>query len=278
MPETIIVGVTDAPSAQSAQDWAVRRAERTAGSLELVAVVGGAIGAVGEDDVVERVVAQARTALDAEASRITASGVPATARTVAGDPVGVLVDASETAALLVIGGEPRGHGHRGRHGARIAAGAHCPVVVVPPAEEADADRRGVVVGVDGSDASEAAIAFAAGEAARRGEELTLLAAWLPVALPGDFGVYPDTYLTDLAGVTRASVDAVLARVSEAHPGLVVRADVQEGDAAEVIAARARTAALTVVGSHGRGALARFLLGSVSEEVIGRLAGPTVVVR
>ncbi|MCC4908190.1 universal stress protein [Microbacterium sp. cx-59] len=278
MPGTIVVGVADAPSSQSALEWAVERARRTGETVELVAVVGGAVGVVGEDDVVDRLVTRARTALDAEASGLTASGLSVTARAVAGDPVGVLVEASATADLLVIGGEARGHGRRGHHGARIAAGAHSPVVVVPATSAADAERRGIVVGVDGSDASAAAIEFAAAEAARGGDALTLVSAWLPVAVPGDFGVYPDTYLTDLAGVTEAAVDAVTERIRAAHPDLTVRAAVVEGDPAEVIAEHARKARLTVVGSHGRGALARFLLGSVSEEVIGRLAGPTAVVR
>lgn len=279
MPGTIVVGVSDAPSSRSAREWAVRRAERTGERLELVQVVGGAVGAVGEDAVVERLVAAARTALEAEAAELSAPGIAASARVAAGDPIALLVQASADAALLVIGGEPRGHGHRGRHGARIAAGAHSPVVVVPDSGEADAEpRRGIVVGVDGSGESDAATDFAATEAARLGEELTLLSAWLPVAVPGDFGVYPDTYLTDLADVTQASVDRVLERVRATHPGLEVQAAVEEGDPAEVLAARARTARLTVVGSHGRGAFARFLLGSVSEEVIARLAGPTAVVR
>jgi nucleotide-binding universal stress UspA family protein len=278
MSGTIVVGVSDAPSSRSARDWAVRRAEGTGERLELVQVVGGAVGAVGEDAVVDRLVVAARTALERDVAELSASGITASAHVAAGDPVALLVQASADAGLLVIGGEPRGHGHRGRHGARIAAGAHCPVVVVPDGLADAEPRRGVVVGVDGSGASDAATEFASSEASRLGEELTLVSAWLPVAVPGDFGVYPDTYLTDLASVTQASVDRVLERICATHPGLEVRAAVEEGDPADVLATRARTARLTVVGSHGRGAVARFLLGSVSEEVIARLAGPTAVVR
>lgn len=279
MPGTIVVGVTDAPSSQSAREWATRRAQSTGERLALVQVIGGAVGAVGEDAVVERLVAAARTALERDAAALSAYGVVASAYVTAGDPVASLVEQSAEADLLVIGGEPRGHGHRGRHGARIAAGAHCPVVVVPEDGANGAEpRRGVVVGVDGSGSSDAATDFAATEAVRLSEELTLVAAWLPVAVPGDFGVYPDTYLTDLADVTQASIDRVLERVRAAHPDLEARAVVEEGDPAEVLSVRAGTAHLTVVGSHGRGAFARLLLGSVSEEVIARLAGPIAVVR
>ncbi|RZI88178.1 MAG: universal stress protein, partial [Microbacterium sp.] len=41
---------------------------------------------------------------------------------------------------------------------------------------------------------------------------------------------------------------------------------------------AASARLTVVGTHGRGAVARFLLGSISQEVLSRLASVTAVVR
>ncbi|MDF2554526.1 MAG: universal stress protein UspA [Microbacterium sp.] len=279
MPGTILVGVSEAPSSLGAREWAVRRARRTGERIRLFAVVGGAVGAVGEDEVVERLLTATRAGLERNAAELSASGVPVSVHVAAGDPVALLVEASSEASLLVIGGEPRAGGHRGRHGARIAAGAHCPVVVVPAGDGADAaSRRGVVVGVDGSESSEAAIDFAATEAARLEEPLTLVAAWTPVIVPGDFGVYPDTYLRDLAGLSQSVVDRVRERLTGAHPELDVRTAVEEGDPATVIGAHAGTASLTVVGSHGRGAFARFLLGSVSEEVVAQLAGPTAVVR
>ncbi|MDQ1130385.1 universal stress protein [Microbacterium sp. SORGH_AS_0888] len=276
MADTIIVGVTDAAASRRALDWAARRARDLGRRIVLFSVVGGAVGAVGEDDIVAQVVDATAARLQAVAAELAASGLDVAAEVANGDPVALLVAASSDAELLVIGGEPRGRGHRGQHGARIAAGAHCPVVVVP--EPGDAPRRGVVVGVDGSETSSAAIAFAATEAERLGEPLTVLAAWLPVAVPGDFGVYPDVYLTDLEGITRAGAERVAAEVTERHPGLEVLTDVSEGDPAQVIGDSAESASLVVVGSHGRSGFARFLLGSVSEEVVAHLAAPTAVVR
>jgi nucleotide-binding universal stress UspA family protein len=276
MSGTIIVGVTTAASSHSAKDWAVRQARETGRRLQLVAVVGGAVGAVGEQDVLDRVVAAARESLERDAAALRATGIDTEVRVESGNPVAALVELSAAADLLVIGGEPRGHGHRGQHGARIAAGAHCPVVVIP--EASTVDRAGVVVGADGSDVSDAAIDFAASEAARGADPLTIVSAWLPVAVPGDFGVYPDLYLTDLQAITQAGMDRVVERVRAAYPQLEVRTAVEEGEPATVIGDHARTARLTVVGSHGRGAFARFLLGSVSEEVVAHLDGPTAVVR
>jgi nucleotide-binding universal stress UspA family protein len=101
---------------------------------------------------------------------------------------------------------------------------------------------------------------------------------MPVAVPGDFGVYPDLYLTDLNAITQSAVDRVAEKVGEAYPGLEVLTRVVEGDPAAAIADAAASARLVVVGSHGRGAFARFLLGSVSEEVVSQVTTATAVVR
>jgi len=276
MADTIIVGVSDAAASRRAVDWAVRRARDLGRPLLLSSVVGGAVGAVGEQELVDRVVAGREERVAALAAELAASGVSVEYTVTHGDPVRRLVEASEDAELLVIGSEPRGRGRRGQHGARIAAGAHCPVVVVPEAD--DVPRRGVVVGVDGSETSNAAIAFAVAEATRLGEPLRVVSAWMPVTVPGDFGVYPEVYLTDLEEISRANVDAVVQAIAAEHPDLEVEAHVDEGDPAGVIGDHAASAVLTVVGSHGRSGFARFLLGSVSEEVLAHLATVTAVVR
>ena len=64
----------------------------------------------------------------------------------------------------------------------------------------------------------------------------------------------------------------------AHPALQVHARVDEADAAQLLTDLARDAALLVVGTHGRGALARFFLGSVSTSVLEDPTSPTIAVR
>lgn len=277
MSELIIVGVTDAQASRRAIAWAAHRARDTGAPVELISVIGGAVGAAGEEDVLSEAVAGVTERVEQAAAELAASGVAARVRVETGNPTSVLVDASKDAALLVIGGEPHAHSRRGQHGSRIAAGAHCPVVVVPSVADSD-PRHGVVVGVDGSDVSDAAIEFAAVEAERLGEPLTVVSAWMPVAIPGDFGVYPDVYLSDLEGISRSVVDGIVERVGAAHPALHVEGRIGEGDPASVVVEAASTAVLVVVGSHGRGGFARFLLGSVSEEVVAHLPAVTAVVR
>ncbi len=63
-------------------------------------------------------------------------------------------------------------------------------------------------------------------------------------------------------------------------GIGVSFLIWEGDPGESIieAARAERADLIVVGSHGRGAVGRFLIGSVSDHVVRNAACPVLVVR
>lgn len=279
MGEVIVVGVTDAAAARRAVDWAARRGSERRQPLELLAVVGGAIGAVGEDAIVEAALTEARARVDAEASRIAVDGLAVRTRVERGSPVARLIDASADAALLVIGSDHQGPGSpsaRGPHGLRIAAGARCPVVVVPDFDVSG--REGVVVAVDGSPASEKAVAFAAAEADRLGERLIALAVWTPLEVPRNMGVYPADYLENTASLTEEALGIALAGLASRYPDLVIERRVERGYPSQIINQVAATARLVVVGSHGRGAVARFLLGSISQEVLQRLATVTAVVR
>jgi nucleotide-binding universal stress UspA family protein len=276
--EAIVVGITDAAASRRAVDWAAQRAAERRQPLELLAVVGGATGAVGEGPIVEAALAEARVRAEVEASRI-AGGLDVRTRVERGNPVTRLVEASEGAALLVIGSDYRGPGtkaSRGAHGLRIAAGAHSPVVVVPDFDVAG--RSGVVVGVDGSPAGEKAVAFAAAEADRLREPLVAVSVWTPLEVPRNMGVYPAEYLENLAHLTEESQAISLAGLRSQYPDLEIVPTVERGYPSQVINELAAKARLAVVGSHGRGALARFLLGSISQEVLAHLATVTAVVR
>jgi nucleotide-binding universal stress UspA family protein len=276
---TILVGVTDAPVSRRALEWAVQRAADRHMSLELIAIVGGAVGAVGEHAIVESAMEGRRQLLEAEALRIADRGVPTTVRVGKGNPVTRIIDASTDAALLVIGSDYRGRDAgpaRGAHGVRIAAGAHCPVVVIPDIDLTA--RAGVVAGVDGSEVSEHAIAFAAAEADRLGEPLTLVTAWTPIVAPRNPGVYPVEYLHNMQALAEEALAVSAAGLRQDYPDLHIGQHVEEGYPSAVINRLAASARLAVLGTHGRGAVARFLLGSISEEVLGRLATATAIVR
>lgn len=279
MGEAIVVGITDAAVSRRAVDWAAQRARERRQPLELLTVVGGAVGAVGEDAVLDAALEAARGHVEGEASRISADRLDVRTRVERGNPVAKLLDASSHAALLVIGSDYRGPGSgpaRGAHGVRIAAGAHCPVVVVPDVDTAG--RAGVVVGVDGSPVSEKAVAFAAAEADRLGEPLVAVAVWTPLEVPRNMAVYPAEYLENMQKLTAEALGLSLAGLASKYPDLEIVRKVERGYPSQIINELAASARLAVVGSHGRGALARFLLGSISQEVLARLATVTAVVR
>ena len=278
--DVIIVGVTGPPVASRAVDWAIARAAERRQRIELLTVVGGALGTVGEDAVLARALDDARAVVDGFAERVREAGVEVEVRVEAGNPVSTLAAASEAAALLVIGSDYRGPGSgkaRGAHGIRIAAAARCPVVVVPDLDLGE--RRGVVVGVDGSEVSEHAVRFAALEAERLGEPLLAVSVWTPLQAPrNDLAVYPELYLTNMQAATEEILALALAGLAVDHPDLEVVREVVRGYPSQVLNERGAHARLVVVGTRGRGAIARFLLGSISQEVLARLASVTAVVR
>lgn len=280
MQEKMIVGVTEAAVSRRAVDWAADRAAARGDRLELISIIGGAVGVVGEGDVIHHALELTQNMLDREAERVRARGVPVETRVGRGKPVEQLIDASKDAALLVIGSDYRGPESgpaRGPHGIRITAGAHCPVAVVPDLDLTG--RTGVIVGVDGSEVSEFAIAFAAAEADRSKEPLTAVSTWSPVALPLHVRSYPEDYLQNMQKLTEEALGISIAGLPQLYPDLEVRRVVESSYSPDTVINRlASHARLTVIGSHGRGRIARFLLGSASQQVLIRLAITTVVVR
>ncbi|KRA24324.1 universal stress protein UspA [Microbacterium sp. Root61] len=279
MGTRIVVGVVDSLAGRRAVTWAAERAAARGASLLLMAVVGGAVGAVGEGTVADSAVTAAGELLETHASALRQSGLDVEVVVRRGDPVRQLISATADQSLLVIGSDYRGRGDgpaRGVHGVRIVAGASCPVVVVPDVDTAD--RRGVVVGVDGSPVSEAAIAFAAAEADRLGEPLIAVAVWTPLAAPRNPGVFPEDYLTNMQALTEENLALSLAGLRQDFPDLEIRSRAARGYPSQVINELAASARLCVVGSHGRGPITRFLLGSISHEVVLGLATVTAIVR
>ncbi|MFP3786527.1 hypothetical protein, partial [Burkholderia sp. SIMBA_024] len=88
------------------------------GRIELISIVGGATGAVGEGAVVDQAMTLTQTMLDREAKRIGTRGIAADTRVGRGNPVEELINASMIFDLLVIGSDYRGPG------AGISRGPH----------------------------------------------------------------------------------------------------------------------------------------------------------
>jgi nucleotide-binding universal stress UspA family protein len=142
-----------------------------------------------------------------------------------------------------------------------------------------ADR--IVVGIDGSEHAQHALAWAMREAERRQCGVTVVHAYL-VAPP----------VTDVAGLAvgmsmaegesvRSAhenlLDNVIAAATRGHPGVDVASLLAEGPIGDVIVEVGEGAAMTVAGTKGTGAVMGFLLGSVSHTLAARASGPVVIV-
>jgi nucleotide-binding universal stress UspA family protein len=189
-------------------------------------------------------------------------------------PVPALVEQSTDAELIVVGSRGRGALSRSVMGS-VSAGlirhAHCPVALIrdgdPPAEGP------VLVGIDGS-TSDLATAIAFAEASLRHTDVLALHAWNDINM--DTISHYDWSPTDTKEgqlLTKA-----LKGWQERFPDVPVQNLVVSDRAAHAIVEAAESAQLVVVGSHGSGALAGALLGSVSNAVVQAVHKPVIVAR
>ncbi|KRC60589.1 hypothetical protein ASE14_06225 [Agromyces sp. Root81] len=286
----IAVGVgTGGSATMRAVGWAAERAAAFGSTLRLVHVVDESSisamrGEAGADDDVRRAAERrAHECLEEAAAAVAAvdAGIETVTTLEQGSPVDVFERISGEVGMLVVGSDWHGGRRASRRrvlGLRIAAVSRSAVAVVPDLEPGD--RRGIVVGVDGSHASDHALAFAVDEARRLGEPLVAVHSWDVAAMVGGEYGYgaPLIAAEDLSRAETEILEAALAPIAAAHPGLEIRRVVAAGDPVNELAEAASEARLLVVGSHGRGAIARFLLGSVSQGVLANLTAPTVVIR
>ena len=145
------------------------------------------------------------------------------------------------------------------------------------AEGTTTARRRIVVGVDGSESSLAALRWAVRQAELTGAPLEIVSAWeWLVSYSGWETPVPPDY--DPADEARRQLDKAVAAVLTPGDVIEVRRSVIEGHAAPVLVALSKTADLVVVGSHGHGEFVGMLLGSVSEHCVTHCHCPVVVIR
>lgn len=284
-PPPVVVGV-DAPAVGrdipdgDALDWAAAEAAARHSPLWLVHAavprieLGPLMGCGGgrpPDDrgVLEHAVHRAQ---------VIAPGLEVVTCLVAGGPVPAIL--GQRAALVVVGRRGQGALRGGLSGSvatALSAHARCPVVVVPPlGPTAPGPSRGrVVVGVDGSDLSSAAIGFALLAAAQRGAGVTALHACAP-RQPVDLASGGERDPGRDAG--DAAFDGALARWRRWFPSVEVTTRLVPDEPARALVRESAGAALVAVGSRGRGRMTGALLGSVSQGVMRTARCPVAVVR
>ncbi|MFJ3325631.1 universal stress protein [Streptomyces griseus] len=155
----------------------------------------------------------------------------------------------------------------------VTAPAGCPVVVVDDADDADGDGQDppyLVVGVDGSEPSGAALALAFEEADLRRCALHAIAVWQPPVFTLSSG---DTLFHD----ERRHLSGTLAGWREKYPDVELRPEVRIGSPVEVLAEAGERALGMVVGRRGQGGYTGMKVGSVVHGLLHRAHCPVITV-
>ena len=136
----------------------------------------------------------------------------------------------------------------------------------------------IVVGVDGSPSSRAALRWAIRYADVTGGTVDAVMAW---HVPSTLASYPWASLDetdDLQGSALKALEAVLKAGVEAGDSRLASAEVVNGHPAEVLLHAAAGANLLVVGSRGHGRFAEALLGSVAQHCVHHAHCPVLIMR
>jgi nucleotide-binding universal stress UspA family protein len=133
----------------------------------------------------------------------------------------------------------------------------------------------IVVGVDGSESSKAALRWAIRQAKLTGASVDAVTAW---RYPAGYGWTPVASELDFEGEAKSALTQALGEVSALDPEVPVRPLIAEGNAAEVLLRTANGADLLVMGSRGHGGLASALIGSVSLNCVLHAHCPVLVLR
>jgi nucleotide-binding universal stress UspA family protein len=274
----IAVGTDDSAQSQAAVLWAARRAERAGLPLLILHVVDDRW--VAEPYPFIGVLEEAgEKLLEAAAVRVRETvSIHVAAKLLTGSVGGSLAKYSGKTSMVVVGsGSFHLGGSLADRALQVAASSKVPVAVVGT-QDLDG-RSGVVVGVDGSKESTQAVAFAAAEADREGEELTVLYAISAPDPVTDAGVTPASLAELMVEEERLVLSETVAGLTEKYQDLVVH-QVLETDSGPVdsLVDAAAGARMLVVGSRGRGGIKRLLLGSTAHGVLKHLPCPTVITR
>ncbi len=290
--ETVVVGYDGTREAAAALDWAAAWAARQGSRLLVASAVDPVLPAgpstgPGPDVATVRQAVGRVAARGADLVRRQHEDIEVRSVGAVGHPSAELVALSDSADLVVVGRRSRAKNPDASVGSvsfALSAHARCPVVVVQGERRFGlGEGRPVVVGVDTSQPSLRALAFAANAAASARVGLVIVSAWSGEVEP---------WLAELwggptPGVDRAaeesaraqsSVAAAATAVRQNHPDLHTTTRTPRGALHEVLLDEACDAGLLVVGARGGGGFAGLALGSVTRGVLRQADLPVAVVR
>lgn len=194
-----------------------------------------------------------------------------------GSTVSVLAELSKEAQMVVVAWRGR-TGHRrllGPVSTGLIHHARVPVAVVhDEVEPQELTQLPVLVGIDGSPASELATELAFDEASWRAVGLVALHVWSDA----DMSSIPSPEWSSRQRVAEKTLAESLAGWQEKYPEVPVTRVVEYDNPARRLLDHAQRAQLVTVGSHGRGGFAGMMLGSISTVVVQEARVPVLVAR
>lgn len=305
----LVVGVDDSAGSLAALQWALAEAQLRGAGVHLVmawrhpaSYGGSSVWTM----MMDRVGTNRQSMADAAGAEVARLGRKAgieagegeratiTWEAVEGHPAAVLLRAAEGAGALVVG--RRGHGGfpgvlLGSVSQQILAHARCPVVLVPGTDREGVDaaaapstHRGgrVVVGVDGSAGSKAALKWAVTQAQMSGSSVDALIAWERAKGPGATNGWavgtggPSDDKEPIEAIAKAEL-VRLAEQAARGSRVKISCRAVEGHPAQVLVEDAADANVLVVGARGHAGFVGGVLGSVSQHVVAHARCPVAFI-
>lgn len=268
----IIVGVDSTGGSTAAVDWAMRAASGRQGTLRILH--GFSPDQPGFSFGMDTSAAVIRTAhghmLDRVANHARALDEAVQVETLQSDsyPAKMLVRASATASLVVVGAQGDSHlgfSSVGQTAAQVASHAESPVAIVRGSSGEQHPYGVITVGVDLSPSACAALEWAFDEAERTDSALSVVYAWQPRGSQ-------DPHLrrsnwADYAATCEQRVRESLQDQQRTHPDVKVTVEVTRGNPTRVLADHSTSSDLLVVGARGSGGFEGLRLGQVARDLI-----------
>ncbi|MHA7221953.1 universal stress protein [Arthrobacter sp. RHLT1-20] len=281
MHKPIVVGFNGSAGSAAALTWALRRAARH--KLPVIVIHAVDDRWMSPDFQYHELIRESGMELLGRAKASAseqAPGVEVEVQLRHGSAGRALREASKEASMVVVGAHDKhwlDGGPLTDRALQIVAASDSPAAVVP--EKQGTRGSGVVVGVDGSEESLQAVAFAAAEADLGGDELTVVLAFRSPARWVEHQLPASGLAESIVEEDRIVLAESVAGLGDKYPDLVVHQRLEtDTDPAKALVDIASEARLLVIGSRGRGGLSRTVLGSTAHAVLLNVPCPTIVAR
>ena len=289
-PGTIVVGFDGSQGSRNALVWAAHHAQRRGARLRIITCTElpamytmSGVPAIPATSSFEDLV---RHGLDLNGTAIAHAesldlGITVVGEAMVGSPIVDLTEQMEPGDELVVAATSQPGvltDVLGSVASGVAHRAKGPVIVVHGTVSSDAPIGTIVVGIDGSPPSAAAMEWAFAEARRCGATVQLVHGWHYPYVDAHAELGRDEMRDALREDATAAMNRVVTSLAESDRALVVATKVVEGQPAEVVVEASKQADLVVVGSRGRGGFRALLLGSVSRPVLQHSLCPVAVIR